>query len=180
MKKLQTRLGPHQALLCCHFSSESKGGAATEPKEWSTRSPVTRALVLSGMCLVMHGHWVCVCVCVRSLNSIVQCVREANCVIPHKLRGVLPALRFFCDDEYSCMNVHIITGRLICMSVKCWLTAAVFLYLLCLIFLYTKQIYFTCNRRDEISLNKWWGFKYCDEIAVNQYRWTADKINTCD
>jgi len=42
-----------------------------------------------------------VCVCASPINAALQCLRDINCVLPNNLRGLIPALTFFCTDEYG-------------------------------------------------------------------------------
>jgi len=53
------------------------------------------------ICVTCVCVCVCVCVCASPINAALQCLRDINCVLPNNLRGLIPALTFFCTDEYG-------------------------------------------------------------------------------
>ena len=42
-----------------------------------------------------------ICVC-SSINSVLDCMKEGNCIIPNLIGGLVPALVFFCGTDYGC------------------------------------------------------------------------------
>ena len=48
----------------------------------------------------------------RSVESVIECLEESNCVIPNDLQGLLPAFKFFCDEEEYGRQYHSVTDQL--------------------------------------------------------------------